>query len=114
MDFLHGENDDMQNLLCKYFIHVRKFTRKKTMGKTDAIFKDIGVIKRTTTTTTTNYTNDLKKYATSFDLFEGVSNITESLNILHKKIGAPTLNIEQSTKQGNLIDRKITNDVKIF
>ena len=87
---------------------------KKTMGKTDAIFKDIGVIKRTTTTTTTNYTNDLKKYATSFDLFEGVSNITESLNILHKKIGAPTLNIEQSTKQGNLIDRKITNDVKIF
>jgi hypothetical protein len=87
---------------------------KKSIGTSDTIYKDLGVIQRTTTTTTTNYTTDLNKYTTSFDLFEGVSNISESLNNLHKKIGAPTLNLQQSPVQENLIDRKMTNEASIL
>ena len=49
------------------------------------ILKTANIIKTTTTTT-----NDLNKYAKSFDLFDGVSSITQSLNILQKKIGVPT------------------------
>ena len=72
------------------------FEELKFIKKNEYEHKSEATSNLTTTKTTITKNN---KYATSFDFFSGMSNINESLNILHKKIGAPTISTKTSVPQ---------------